>query len=364
MATRNRVIFTGSVPADVHDMVTEVFGGNIPDKSRTHGHFELFPFNITNKYYNAEIDVGVNRAGTHVIDDALWDTVDGLVFVVNYADESGFEHVKQWNERMEDREPGIMILVAKYGDDAHRDTPHDKLIKKWCVEQGLEFIDWDAAKSRAAGGSAADVDSDEEVDEFARNEKYGAARIVEAFNANMWDNMVMADARGGAAGSKAVGAMLASGADVRPRRAFGGEESAVRHGDGDVNGDESDDGSTNDGGDSDDDGGYQEFADGDLPEDLIEKFISASAGAAGDDGDDFEAFSDDEDAEGGAGGNFDQMFMNIMNLKERAKNLPDNERRLLAEQVAMNFWKAIGGDDGEVEGLVGDDSGDDDGPNK
>lgn len=42
-------------------------------------------------------------------------------------------------------------------------------------------------------------------------------------------------------------------------------------------------------------------------------------------------------------------------IVDKAETLEGEERRQYAEKVAVAFWKAIGGDEGEIDGL-GDDS--------
>lgn len=40
---------------------------------------------------------------------------------------------------------------------------------------------------------------------------------------------------------------------------------------------------------------------------------------------------------------------------EKAASLPLEERKKYAEKVVVSFWKAIGGDEDEIEGLSDDD---------
>eukprot|EP00057_Strongylocentrotus_purpuratus_P022208 XP_011676682.1 PREDICTED: alpha- and gamma-adaptin-binding protein p34-like [Strongylocentrotus purpuratus] len=52
---------------------------------------------------------------------------------------------------------------------------------------------------------------------------------------------------------------------------------------------------------------------------------------------------------------FEQLFSRMTYMKDKAETLEGEERRQYAEKVAVAFWKAIGGDEGEIDGL-GDDS--------
>ncbi|BHF68161.1 hypothetical protein SprV_0301119100 [Sparganum proliferum] len=48
---------------------------------------------------------------------------------------------------------------------------------------------------------------------------------------------------------------------------------------------------------------------------------------------------------------FDSLFSQLLEIKSKAANMDVNERRKLAEKVTLKFWKALDGDDEEVEGL-------------
>ncbi|XP_046861615.1 alpha- and gamma-adaptin-binding protein p34-like [Xenia sp. Carnegie-2017] len=48
---------------------------------------------------------------------------------------------------------------------------------------------------------------------------------------------------------------------------------------------------------------------------------------------------------------FDKLFSQMKIMKEKAEKLPHLQRKAYAEQVAVAFWKAIGGDDDEIEDL-------------
>jgi len=59
---------------------------------------------------------------------------------------------------------------------------------------------------------------------------------------------------------------------------------------------------------------------------------------------DFQSLMEGEELEA----DFETMFSNMMKMKEVAGQLPDPERKRFAEQVAMSFWRALGGSDDEL----------------
>lgn len=46
---------------------------------------------------------------------------------------------------------------------------------------------------------------------------------------------------------------------------------------------------------------------------------------------------------------FSELFSQLHIMKERVSNLPHDQRKECAEQVVLAFWKAIGGDEEELE---------------
>ncbi|XP_012276440.1 alpha- and gamma-adaptin-binding protein p34 [Orussus abietinus] len=54
---------------------------------------------------------------------------------------------------------------------------------------------------------------------------------------------------------------------------------------------------------------------------------------------------------GGDNTDFGELFGQLMAMKERAASLPANQRRVAAEQLVTAFWKAMGGDLSELDGI-------------
>ncbi|XP_064474890.1 alpha- and gamma-adaptin-binding protein p34-like [Ornithodoros turicata] len=61
-----------------------------------------------------------------------------------------------------------------------------------------------------------------------------------------------------------------------------------------------------------------------------------------------------EGEDDGLPASFEELFAHFRELKEKAEGMTGEERRDFAEKVAVQFWKACGGDDDEISGLVGD----------
>lgn len=48
---------------------------------------------------------------------------------------------------------------------------------------------------------------------------------------------------------------------------------------------------------------------------------------------------------------FGELFGQLLAMKELAASLPPNHRRAAAEELVTAFWKAMGGDPEEIDGL-------------
>jgi hypothetical protein len=60
---------------------------------------------------------------------------------------------------------------------------------------------------------------------------------------------------------------------------------------------------------------------------------------------------DDESADTLADFGFENLLINLSEMKEKADGMSFDERKKYAEQVVVNFWKSIGGDMDEISGL-------------
>ncbi|XP_015515245.2 alpha- and gamma-adaptin-binding protein p34 [Neodiprion lecontei] len=54
---------------------------------------------------------------------------------------------------------------------------------------------------------------------------------------------------------------------------------------------------------------------------------------------------------GGENADFGELFGQLLAMKEHAATLPENQRRAAAEELVTAFWKAMGGDPEEIDGL-------------
>lgn len=51
----------------------------------------------------------------------------------------------------------------------------------------------------------------------------------------------------------------------------------------------------------------------------------------------------------GEGMDFSSLFGQLQEMKERVSSMSNDQRKACAEQVVLAFWKAIGGDNDEID---------------
>lgn len=51
------------------------------------------------------------------------------------------------------------------------------------------------------------------------------------------------------------------------------------------------------------------------------------------------------------GGDFEELMSKLSTFKQTSDALPQNERHAFAEQIALNFYSAMGGDEEESDSL-------------
>lgn len=279
-----------------------------------------FSWHIDNKYYSADVIL------CHLKEDAdrsdfIPQEIEAIVSVVDDSKKS-FDQAKQYWKEVEDLDPATRIIVCygftKAGDVRRRD------IIDWCIDNSFELVELNKSEFD---------DEDEEDDEF--QEPYGPNRINQALHAHNWPNLEMKDRD-----EREIARQLQLKLGLQDEREEGLSpeeagyqrlpncEAAVDKGPSIA-----EDSSDQDGAQGQDKGGGTQ--DNSLDEDMAL----------------FQALGNEDPGSE----SFEEMFAKMASMKEKAASLPLEERKKYAEKVVVSFWKAIGGDEDEIEGLSDDD---------
>ncbi|KJE96746.1 hypothetical protein CAOG_07020 [Capsaspora owczarzaki ATCC 30864] len=314
------------------------------------------PWTIDNKYYTADLVVTVARHWD-AVEPAHWAEADAVVAVFDAHEHATFTMLNDALQHVQEHEPSVLLCVRSYetgrGEEAQPNTattnassnevPATSTVSReqaiaWCIKNGFEYVAVARGAGLDANGNAiatqtADDDEDEDDDDE------GIDRVRQALFSNMWESMVRKEANAGNAtrsgrNSTTAGAQANAGDRPSSQQSTSTASSAA--------------------------------AAADLQQ-LLASALRAGTGPAdsslpsasglnnrvdwglGPEEDDTEAHFDE----------FDKALGKLAQMKAKAAGLPDQERRALAEQVAMSFYSLLGGDDEDDEGNYGGDDSDD-----
>jgi len=285
---------------------------------------------IDNKYYTAQVHVVVVPSpllpGTPnpVLDaeNGLADRVEAIILCCGGGGDgkklskASFNLVKHWLPFVDRCAPPVRIAVCE-GFDEEEEAEVERgedCIKfaeaiEWCIENQFELVQFEGEEEEDDDEEDDDEEEDDDDSEsfgvgkpFASGE-FGVPRILAALNAHMWSNLTMK-------GTKLI-------AKESSKEEEGTVESVQS-----VTKEEKTKESTTA-----------------VEEDKLEAMFG-----------DFELSGDGADDEE----SFEQLFNKMANLKSQSQNLQFEDRKAFAEQVTMAFWRAIGGDEDELQGLDDD----------
>ncbi|KAJ8029365.1 Alpha- and gamma-adaptin-binding protein p34 [Holothuria leucospilota] len=286
-----------------------------------------YPWHISNKYYTANVLLCHPKEKSNPA-KYIPPEIEAIISIIDDKKYS-FDEAKQYWKKIEDLEPATRIIVChgftKAGDLRRRE------IIEWCIDSSFELVELNRSEFD---------EEEEEDDEF--QEPYGSGRINQALNAHNWPNLEMKDRD-----EREIARQLQAKLGLKDED----EERSPR------------------------DAGYKLLPDSDDSSDQVaaaELSPSQEAATGQDKGGgtteggtnslDADGISEEDAALFRALGNedpgsesFEELFMKMASMKEKANSLPPEERKKYAEKVVVSFWKAIGGDEDEIDGLSDDD---------
>ncbi|XP_022104699.1 alpha- and gamma-adaptin-binding protein p34-like [Acanthaster planci] len=329
-----------------------------------------YPWSIENKYYTAQVEICSTPSKT--IGDAEF--AERLEAVIILCDDktSSFESVKQWMPFIEQLSPSTQILACQQFTRNGEVSRH--MAQLWCLDNSFELVELERAED----------EDEEDEDEY---DITGVKRIISALHAHTWSNLELKESRGifGRLQSEMLNASKQhsdeesthssavnsspepnthtqlrtdtepSAVTVTTDTDSTSPESSGLPANGAVHchtaGEKTNQppGSTT-GAESSSEGREQSGNDS----------ASSGKGAASmqdridnllnDDMAVFRALGNEDPGEE----SFEELFARMAAMKERAAGLSGEERKKYAEKVAISFWKALGGDDDEIDGLDSD----------
>ncbi|XP_013393387.1 alpha- and gamma-adaptin-binding protein p34 [Lingula anatina] len=341
----------------------------LPDPRQRLEGILAYPWHINTKYYTANVDICVTEKRT-IGDQKFAESVEAFIVYFDSKDVGSFEQVRSWLPFIKEIEPSVQMLICECCD--HSDAVPRQRVLKWCLDNTFELVELNPVQ-----------DSGSEEDDF--QETTGMKRIIQALHAHTWSNLEMKDRPAFRSPyfeqlmveekAEKDAAKLQSGTNTENSTDSADNSQIHAHSIDNIQGElskslagaskpDSEEAvtqnanswstSANDketGGASDDmkvkKGEKTRKSKEQIQEEKIDSLIKdddlSMLAALGNNESDHETF--------------EELFAKMRIMKETAESLPAEERKLYAEKVAISFWKAIGGDEDEIEGLDSDDGG-------
>ncbi|CAE1159903.1 AAGAB [Acanthosepion pharaonis] len=340
MAVLPCVLFSAADVSDAKDLIKQLL--DIPELvDNSDQDFPQYEWKVDTKYYTAQVGLcAVSDQSANLCRESP-ESIQSLILYFDAEEEKSFQFFDKWLPFLAEHKPEVLIAVCRHCSDF---TAIPRMtILNWCIENGFELVELKPDLS----------DEEEEEDDFP--ETVGVARIIQALHAHTWPNLVMKK-DGPSFCQSYLSELMAEDVALPPSTTDGivnnehnqdiclkrtsdsttiascpdtSEEPTVS-----LRGESNNVcTSTNNYTKTDD----QSSCNQTKPDNIFcEEDLSMFAALGSEDADQ---------------GSFEVLFEKLQVMKEKAQYLPHNQRKQYAEKMAVSFWKAIGGDADEIDGL-------------
>ncbi|KAI8331926.1 alpha and gamma adaptin binding protein p34-domain-containing protein [Chlamydoabsidia padenii] len=303
MTTRNKILVTGYPGSGTLEVVKGIFQSSkqtIPTLTNDAKDGMIIPWVIDNKYYTAAVDFWVDEPLVDNLQETIdaygqeenkvGQVVDAFIYVFTPDQPDSFEGIKRWLGFLNTCEPAIRLCIAT----AQKvDTTS---FEDWCLEHQFDFVDM--------------AKQEQDDDELTPMDKVGYDLVVDALHTNMWDGLTRKDGK-----SKQPDVFVATTTTTTNEQ----DEKDLM--------DEMDDIEN-----MDDDEWMKEIEKLKLEQDDLDLPSKEEVGIMYD-----QLFGNIDQEDG-----LDKALQSLQAMRERGKDLPDEERRKMAAQVALSFAAQLG----------------------
>lgn len=277
---------------------------SLPEAVVSKSNLKGYSWSFTTKYYSSKINLYAIEEKAD-LDPAFSESIKAVIFYFDSQKLSSYEDVLSWMDFLKNIDAEVQLLVCNNClDECTNPALERKNILKWCVENQYELVELNPSP-----------ENEEEDDENFKSAK-GYDRIIEALQSYTWANLIMKD-------EKSVDESLKQESTEGVKEI----ENASKEAKSSIS-ENTDDSSSSEG-----DGHKTVNVDGEelnLEEQLLNNVLNG---------------------EDPGGESFEALFSKFASMKEKAASLNNEEKKKYAEKVAVAFWRAMGGDEDEIEGL-------------
>ncbi|CAG0924643.1 unnamed protein product [Notodromas monacha] len=152
-----------------------------PIKTDVHDCMEKFPYLLSNKYYEATINLCLAHEKNLVGADFA-ESVEAVILHFDSTSTHGLKNAEDWLPFVQAWEPSVCILSCGSCSSENVVSGITRLrAQEWCIEHGFELVELEP-------NAGSDDDDDENV---PFGNARGPGRILAALNAHTWSNLVL-----------------------------------------------------------------------------------------------------------------------------------------------------------------------------
>ncbi|XP_014677268.1 PREDICTED: alpha- and gamma-adaptin-binding protein p34-like [Priapulus caudatus] len=315
-------------------LIREVIGDDVlPEPEMWADTIQAYPWHINTKYYSADVHLCTLPTQTLGCRE-FTDAVQAVVIHFDSKSEESLSAVRCWLTFVAHWQPDVRLLVCEtLAENSGAVISREKL-RSYCLKVAFELVE---RYGEPSSGDEAD-DSDEGFEEV---ELGGMRRVVQALHAHLWPNLELKDA----STQNSLGVLASQLQDHAAGRVSDAGAATGRFARADV--------ASHIEGACEHTEGACGSVEGDKDKKDTENMKKQTTGkvtATGDGVMDRELLTALGNEDPG-GESFEQLFERMRIMKEHAATLPHDQRKVFAEQVAIQFWRAIGGAEDEIDQL-------------
>ncbi|KAK2161968.1 hypothetical protein LSH36_107g11044 [Paralvinella palmiformis] len=272
-----------------------------------------YPWHLDTKYYT--VDVALCTTDVRTIGNKDFaESVEAVLVYFDSNDKSSFSQVKSWIPFVKEINPEVKLLICEKSLPTHV-IPRE-FVQEWCLDYNFELVELDPE---------VDEDDDDVEDDFP--DSFGTKRIIQALHAHTWPHMVMKDEPN--IRSPYFNGLMKEQAAEQAKEIqdkLGLSSSVTRP----------------------DDAATSAAASGDInPSSTTDSSSHRHVGDSEEGGSSERSTSGTNSTEQ----NSKPKKKNRNDMIEKSEMMPPEQRKAYAEQMAISFWRAVGGDEDEIANL-------------
>ncbi|CAH1796246.1 unnamed protein product [Owenia fusiformis] len=349
-------VFASCIETPPDTLIKDILGGGtLPEATSILENISAYPWHVDTKYYTADIHLCATKERT-IGDEQFANSVHAIILQFDSRDSNSFNLVQSWLPYIDQIEAPVLLLVGERctNDDA---VPRSTVLK-WCLEHSFELVELQP------------IDGTDSEDEDDFPETTGVKRIIQALHAHTWPNLELKEnhaiqspyirqlmqeqAKEKAKDNKSENNSSTSDCKNTPKTNCSQNTECSENTDclqsaNDLN-QQTTNGSPGENHSNGATGVMSQSSSKETKNKQEKSRIDRIDGLLpNEDMATFAALANEDPSEGDE--SFEQLFEKMKIMKDHADTLPLDQRKAYAEKVALSFWRAIGGDEDEIEGL-------------